>query len=315
MRRRVRIGALALAGVFALAPRDVGAHGLRPGVLTLLARPDGTYAVSWTAPVDTRADAAKVDVRWPDDCTFDAPTLRCDGAPTQVELAGLTAQGGRVLVSITDVDGNVTEHLVTASEPTLRLDASPGRSAWAWISLGARHILGGLDHLAFLAGLLLVVSVSGLRRLVATITAFTVAHSVTLLLAATGVLALHAAPVEATIAASVVLVAREALDARETWTRRFPWLVAGLFGLVHGLGFAGALSQWGLPPGWVGRSLLWFNVGVELGQLAVVVPVVLLARWLGPRLRPLHPVAAYAIGGLGMWWLLDRTLAIVTAPS
>ncbi len=315
MTLRRAIGAIALVGVLALVPSDAKSHGLRPGVLALVAQPDGTYEVTWTPPVDTRADAAVVEPRWPADCTFTAPTLRCEGAPTHVELEGLAAQGGRVLVSITDAEGRVTEHLVTASDPTLRLDASPGRSVGAWVSLGARHILGGLDHLAFLAGLLLVVRVTDLRRLVATITAFTVAHSVTLLLAATGVLALHAAPVEATIAASVVLVAREALDPRPTWTRRFPWLVAGGFGLVHGLGFAGALSEWGLPPGWVGRSLLWFNVGVELGQLAIVLPVVVLARWLGPRLRPLHPVAAHAIGALGAWWLLDRALAIVTAQS
>jgi hypothetical protein len=160
-----------------------------------------------------------------------------------------------------------------------------------------------------------VVGTKSLRRLVGTITAFTVAHSITLLFAATGVLGLASAPVEATIAASVVLVAREALHERPTLTRQAPWAVAFVFGLVHGLGFAGALSAWGLPEGWIAPSLLWFNVGVEIGQLGVVVVSVAIVRRFGARLGRFHPSAAYAIGGLAMWWLIERVLAVITAAS
>jgi hypothetical protein len=116
------------------------------------------------------------------------------------------------------------------------------------------------------------------RALIATITAFTIAHSVTLALATLGVLRVSSAPVEATIAASVLLVARESMHDEPTWTRRAPWAVAMLFGLVHGLGFAGALRELGLPSGSVGWALLWFNVGVELGQLAVVAVALLVVR-------------------------------------
>ena len=209
--------------------------------------------------------------------------------------------------------------MLDAETPELQVDRSPGRSPTAWLWLGVEHVLGGLDHLAFVLGLLLVVGARSLRRLAATITAFTLAHSLTLALAATGTLVLASAPVEATIAASVVLVAREATHEEPTLTRRAPWAVALAFGLVHGLGFAGALSSFGLPAGWVGWSLLWFNLGIELGQLAVVLAVVVLVRaaerFAGRPLASARPVVAYAIGGLGAWWLGERTLAIVTAAS
>jgi hypothetical protein len=131
------------------------------------------------------------------------------------------------------------------------------------------------------------------------------------LLAATGTLVLASAPVEATIAASVVLVARESLHDRPTLTRRAPWAVAFVFGLVHGLGFAGALAEAGLPEDWLGASLVCFNIGVEIGQLAIVIASVLVVRALGQRrAEPLRPWAAYAIGGLATCWLLQRVVAM-----
>jgi hypothetical protein len=149
--------------------------------------------------------------------------------------------------------------------------------------------------------------------MIATVTAFTIAHSITLALAATHVLELASAPVEATIAASVVLVAVEATHRRPTLTRSYPWAVAGLFGLVHGLGFASALSEIGLPRGSSAVALVSFNVGVELAQLAIVGAFLLAARFvrLSPRREELTKTAAcYALGAVGSYWLISRTAAI-----
>jgi len=298
-----------------LAPTRAAAHGLHPGVLTLVEREPGVFTIAWTEPVDTTGRAAPVEIVFPEPCRRIADRLECGqgGLSGTLEFRGLAGDRARVMTLVRFADGRSIEQLVGGDAPRIELRAPPGRSALAWVQLGIEHILGGLDHLAFVLGLLLVVGTRSVRRLVATITAFTVAHSITLVLAATGTFVLAAAPVEATIAASVVLVAREAMDDRATLTRRAPWLVAFVFGLVHGLGFAGALAAWGLPPGWVGWSLLSFNAGVEIGQLAVVLASVALVRLFGARLAPLQRPAAYAIGALAMCWLLQRTLPLITA--
>lgn len=307
--------ALAVGVVLCALPSAARAHGLRPGVLTMSEQDQGSYQVQWTPPIDTRPGAEPVGLRWPEHCEYAPPRLECDASERlRVEVTGLRAHGGRVVVSVAHLDGRVAEDVATIERPVLDLEGPP-RTPATWIELGIRHILGGADHLAFLIGLLLVASGSRWSRLIATITAFTVAHSLTLVLAVMGVLVVAAGPVEATIAASVILVAHEALGDRSTISRRRPWLVASVFGLVHGLGFAGSLAQWGLPAGWVGRSLLWFNVGVELGQLAVVVPLAIVVRRLGERARAPSRVAAYVCGALGAWWLLDRVHALVTAAA
>ncbi|MCX4247917.1 HupE/UreJ family protein [Paraliomyxa miuraensis] len=291
------------------------AHGLRPGVLALTEERPGSFVIAWSEPVDTSGSGAPVEVVFPAPCRREGERLECgtQGLRGTIAFQGLAEGHDRVMTLVRFHDGRVLEHMVTVAEPRLVVDATPGRSASAWLGLGLHHIMGGLDHVAFVLGLMLVVGATSLRRLVTTITAFTLAHSLTLALAVTGILTLASAPVEATIAASVVLVAREATHHGLTLTRRSPWVVALLFGLVHGLGFAGALREQGLPEGWVGRSLLWFNLGVELGQLAIVAAVVAAAtlgrrfvRWPG-----LRTVAAYALGGLGAWWFLARAVALV----
>jgi len=177
--------------------------------------------------------------------------------------------------------------------------------------LGIEHILTGIDHLLFVIGLLLLVGFT--RRLVLTITAFTLAHSLTLASSALGWLTLRPPPVEATIALSIVLVAAEALHRRETLARRWPALVAFLFGLVHGLGFAGALKEIGLPESHLLVALLTFNVGVEIGQLMTVGAALLLwrvaARW--PRLARARTALLYAIGGVAAYWSWLRIAAIL----
>ena len=199
-----------------------------------------------------------------------------------------------------------------------QLRAAPGSAialAGTYFVLGAEHILLGIDHLLFVLGLLLLVR--GLVPLVKTITAFTVAHSITLGASVLGYIPLDRAPIEAAIALSIVLLAREIVVADRGLvhlTHRKPWLVAFLFGLLHGLGFAGALGEIGLPPPAIPTALLFFNLGVEAGQLAFVLALLALHRLvrgalaeLAPRLQP---VLGYGIGALATLWLVERLPAV-----
>src|SRR4029077_7138230 len=177
--------------------------------------------------------------------------------------------------------------------------------------LGVEHILSGYDHLLFVLALLFLVGFN--RRLVWTITAFTAAHSVTLALAALGLLTLRSTPVEATIALSILLVAGEALHSRQTLSRRWPALVAFLFGLVHGLGFAGALKEIGLPQHHLSVALLTVNVGVELGQLLVVAVAYPVYRAFAssPKFAFARAPALYAIGAVAAYWSIGRVVSIL----
>jgi hypothetical protein len=307
--------ALAALLVMLGGARTARAHDFAPGVLALEETSSGEWRVVWTEPVDTRGTAAQVTVRFPAGCQYAPPRLTCGEAGLRGDLAfeGLHGSGVQVVITVRELGGRTHEHLVRAGEPRLDLAVARPPPLSAWLRIGAEHILEGADHLAFVAGLLLVVGFS--RRLFWTVTAFTAAHSLTLALAALGALRLPSRPVEATIALSVLLVAREALHDEPTWTRRFPWAVAFAFGLVHGLGFAGALADIGLPQQSLGTALLLFNVGVELGQLAVIAAVYALVRAGGERARRpwLRRAASYLLGALAAWWLIDRCAGIVGA--
>ena len=192
------------------------------------------------------------------------------------------------------------------------------RLAERYFVLGTEHILLGIDHLLFVLGLLLLVR--GVGPLVKTITAFTIAHSITLAAAVMGLVTLDRGPVEAAIALSIVLLAREIVvgySGQKHLVHRRPWLVAFVFGLLHGLGFAGALGEIGLRSADVPLALLSFNLGVEAGQLAFVALLVLLNRMVGETLRfrvpRFEPAVGYALGGLAMLWLFDRLPAVLRA--
>ena len=191
--------------------------------------------------------------------------------------------------------------------------------ATAYLGLGVEHILFGVDHLIFVLALILLVK--GWKRVLLTVTAFTVAHSITLGAATLGYLNVPGPPVEAAIALSIVLVAVEIVNVsrgQESLAARIPWLIAFAFGLLHGLGFAGALSEVGLPGHAIPVALLFFNIGVELGQLLFVAAVMLLySGWqrLWLRVAPVgatqsHSLptigAAYCIGGIASFWLIER---------
>ncbi len=246
--------------------------------------------------------------RW----TFSTNGKGLDGWEATVH--GLPSTMVDVLVRVALRDGRVVSHLLRPEAPSFVFNANDsGPAAGGYFILGVEHILFGIDHLLFVLALVLIVR--GVPLLVKTITAFTIAHSVTLALATLGVVHVPSAPVEATIALSIVFVASEILRSRNGkrgLTERAPWLVAGTFGLLHGFGFAGALSQVGLPAHDIPLALLFFNLGVEAGQLAFVVVALgvisLLRRMRLPQWAPILP--PYAIGSVAMFWVIQRTVAI-----
>jgi hydrogenase/urease accessory protein HupE len=183
--------------------------------------------------------------------------------------------------------------------------------AWDYTVLGIDHILSGFDHLTFVLARLLIVS--GARRLLITVTSFTLAHSITLAAATLGVMWVPGPPVEATIALSILFLASELVKVNRgesSLTARSPWIVAFVFGLLHGFGFAGALSDVGLPQNEVPLALLMFNVGVEIGQLLFIAFSLVVIQALG-KLRREWPawaqqVPAYTVGGIAAFWLIER---------
>jgi len=230
----------------------------------------------------------------------------------EVSVHGLSATMVDVLVRVAFADGRVVSRLLRPDAPSFVFTReTAGPAAGGYFVLGVEHILFGIDHLLFVLALVLIVR--GVGLLVKTITAFTIAHSITLALATLGVVHVPSAPVEAVIALSIVFVASEILRScrgERGLTERAPWLVAGSFGLLHGFGFAGALSQVGLPANDIPLALLCFNLGVEAGQLAFVVValgvIALLRRVRLPEWSSILP--PYAIGGVAMFWVIERTV-------
>lgn len=221
-----------------------------------------------------------------------------------------------VLVRIALADGRVVSRMLRPDAPSFVFTKeTSGPAAGGYFVLGVEHILFGIDHLLFVLALVLIVRGGGL--LVKTITAFTIAHSITLALATLGFVKVPSAPVEAVIALSIVFVAAEILRSRRGvrgLTTRAPWIVAFTFGLLHGFGFAGALAQVGLPPHDIPLALLFFNLGVEAGQLAFVavalgvIALIRRANFSMPRWTQLVP--PYAIRGVAMFWVIQRIAAL-----
>ncbi len=236
----------------------------------------------------------------------------------QITIDGILGGATDVIVRVERQDGTTQLERLQPAEPVFTVTASPGPGevALAYFVLGVEHILGGIDHLLFVLALLLLVG--NLRRLVLTITAFTVAHSITLVCATLGWISLPGPPVEAVIALSIVFVAAEVIheqQGRTSITARSPWIVAFGFGLLHGLGFAGALQEVGLPDTAIPVALLMFNVGVEAGQLLFVGGVVILAALLGRISRVpsalVKRVISYGIGSVAAFWTIERVAAFV----
>lgn len=295
----------------------VRAHEISMAEMELRQTPSGEFLWQWTA--GQRSGDTLLRPLWPENCRESEGVLRCgeDGLRGTLGMQGVGKGVSAVLVKVHWQDGQTRIHTLTAGQPQVQLfgAADDPRSrvevAHAYGQLGVEHILGGFDHLLFVLGLLFLVGFN--RRLVWTVTAFTVAHSLTLGFSTVGWIALRSAPVEATIALSILLVAGESLKKEQTLSRRWPALVALLFGLVHGLGFAGALQQIGLPQDHLLLALLSFNLGVEAGQLLVVAAAFAvwraLARW--PALAFWRTPALYAMGGTAAYWSWGRVAAIL----
>ncbi|WP_353476778.1 HupE/UreJ family protein (plasmid) [Salipiger sp. H15] len=231
---------------------------------------------------------------------------------TELRIDNLDRTTMDTLVNVALLDGTHQRFLLRPREPAVTIPEAP--STWAVVQtytrLGIQHILEGVDHLTFVAALMLIVR--GWPMLLKTVTAFTVAHSITLALATFGYVSLPPPPVETLIALSILLVAVEAIHlrrGRHSLATRWPWIVAFAFGLLHGFGFAGALVKIGLPQGDIPLALLFFNVGVELGQLtfigALLALVALLRRLVAlPRAAPV--AAVYGIGIIATFWVFER---------
>ncbi|MBA2961731.1 MULTISPECIES: HupE/UreJ family protein [Ramlibacter] len=312
------LAAVGFVLVLLLQAGGVHAHEMTTAEMTMREMPNGQLLWSWGVPAQGQPIENELAVHWPAGCSVeDGRVLTCSaGLQGEVEVEGLGRSYSAAVLMIRWKSGEERAYTLTSRRPTVRLygGTEDTRAAWdvaaTYALLGVEHILSGFDHLLFVISLLFLVGFQ--RRLVATITAFTLAHSITLAASALGALSLRPPPVEATIALSIVLVAMEALRRDDTLTRRWPALVAFLFGLVHGLGFAGALAEIGLPARHATIALLTFNVGVEAGQLLVVAVcgVLLLAVRRLPRLEIGRQVALYAIGSVAAYWTIGRLAAL-----
>jgi len=316
---------------FAFLPSLAGAHEMRPGYLEIKESSQDTYDVLWKVPALGDNMRLGLYLRFADDVDMvNEPVvgflgsayiqrmrIRREGGLTGslVTIDGLDTTFTDVLLRLERADGSEITHRLTPAAPSYVIEAEPGRGqvAWTYFVLGVEHILSGIDHLFFVLALLMVVA--GWRKLIGTITAFTVAHSITLALAALGFVHVPGPPVEAVIALSIVFVAAEIIRGRQGnpgLTARLPWIVAFTFGLLHGFGFAGALTEIGLPQSAIPLALFTFNVGVEAGQLLFVGAVLVLYS-VARRIQPTPPewawrIPTYAIGGVAAYWMIDRVV-------
>ncbi|WP_108445572.1 HupE/UreJ family protein [Halomonas denitrificans] len=311
-------------------PTLVSAHALDPGYLNLASLDQDRWRVTWRVP-DVSGRPMPIAARLPESCSYEPPPPIFDGrawtsawvahctnglAGGRIEIAGLERTRTDVLVRYELEPGDTRVQRLTAAETAFTVSGQAGVTEilGSYIGLGVTHILEGIDHLLFVFALLLLIR--DRRRLFWAVTAFTLAHSITLVAATLGWLSLPSPPVEALIALSIVFLAYELTlppEARDPLAQRFPWIVAFAFGLIHGLGFAGALRDIGLPEGDIPLALFAFNIGVELGQLLFI--GVLLG--IGVAVRRLYPAikqqatwlmrgSSYAIGSLAAFWVIER---------
>ena len=316
-----------LFGLLAIPPAQ--AHDARPAYLEIKETTAGRYSILWrtpvlagmrlpvvlslpeevrdlSKPVVQHLSASLLERRW-----VDAGPQGLAGK--RIDFPGLQLTITDVVVRVNFLDGRSWTAIARPAQPWIKIEAT--RSMWAsaldFLREGIWHILSGADHLLFVFGLLMIVRSPSM--LIKTVTAFTVAHSITLAAATLGYVRPPAPPIEAGIALSILFLGLEIIRARRggtSFTIRHPWVAAFAFGLLHGFGFASAMSTAGLPPADVPLALLSFNVGVEIGQLVFVALVLLLVRGLSllkvswPRRAELLP--AYVVGSLAAFWLVQR---------
>lgn len=312
---------------------SASAHKLAPSLLDIRQQGATDYAVLFRTPVDAQRRPEPV---FPPLCTLSEPQHRSEGTALEtrwklhcepglsgqdVGVAGLRHSRTTALLRITKLSGAVSELLLTAEAPTHTVDSGAASSGvfMQYLGLGFSHILIGLDHLLFVAGLLLLAATW--RQLLLTVTAFTVGHSITLVLVSLGILPHWPALVELAIAATILVLAVELSRAggEGGLLRRYPWPMALAFGLIHGLGFAGVLAELGLPADHLFKAVLAFNIGIEFGQLtfvallaALLAAITRLSTLLGGGLRR---ALVYSMGGISVFWCLDRGQGFIAELS
>lgn len=320
---------IAVLGILFLFGHSLLAHEVRPAYLGITQISDSTYQIVWKVPA--LGDLVpKISPSFPESWEvlgqtgkpakgsvvnyIDVKALE-EIAGETIVIAGLDQTIMDVLVNIQLQNGSQFSELISPDNPFYKIPAEP--STWqvikAYLVLGIDHILLGIDHLLFVLALIFVTK--GKWRIIKTVTAFTIAHSITLSLAALGIMNVPIPPVEAIIALSIVFLAREILlhkSSQNSLTYRMPWLIAFTFGLLHGFGFASALSETGLPQSAIPLALAFFNVGVEVGQVVFVIIVLVIGYLINklPLTIPgwLRKTPAYIIGSLAFYWVIDRVI-------
>ena len=325
---------IVLVGALGFSAASFG-HALQPGYLELRLIDKDLYAVVWKVPA-TSGHPMAIAAHLPERCDPRMPgqpiwngaayvtrwTANCPGGLEGgvIHINGLDRTSTDVLVRFDFADGVNQAHRLTASDPSFTVPTQPSSLdvVQTYFLFGVSHILLGIDHLLFVLALLLLVK--GTRRIIATVTAFTLAHSLTLAGATLDLVHMPGPPIEAAIALSIVFVAAEIIHSRRGMTgltEQYPWVVAFTFGLLHGFGFAGALAEVGLPHNSIPIALLFFNVGVEIGQLlfiASMFAINALARQIMRRITVPRPtwawaVPPYVIGSLAVFWVMQRIFA------
>ena len=303
------------------------AHEVRPAFLKLtetnLQTDRSEFEISFRQPqingrflglsVSTNCDATELSASLTDGALTEVFALECEEESLQyIEVDGLDRTLIDTLVSIRRLDGSINEILINGNEPRLDLTvATP--TVPVYLIIGIEHLLLGFDHILFVIMLLYLVRSSW--QILKVVTSFTIAHSLTLALSALELVQLSSAPVEAVIAGSIVLLAYENLQKKGSVSKTFPVLIAFGFGLLHGLGFAGAVAEIGLPEESQLIALLLFNIGIELGQLAIIAFVLLLLMVMRLKfIRLLYEVPIYLTGGIASFWFLQRSWQIL-APG
>jgi hydrogenase/urease accessory protein HupE len=292
------------------------AHSIDSATLTLTEIAEGKFTVQWQTTAQSLRELHE-PARYPKSCERQGAMLHCGplGLAGTIEFPWLEGSESRVIVLVDWLDGTRLSRVVNGRSPSLSVYGIPASSGLGFLKpiavdytlLGVEHILMGFDHLMFV--LAITILVLSRRALLIAITAFTVAHSVTLAATVLGWLTLPSAAVETTIALSIVLACAECLRPPESLAHRAPWLIAFAFGLLHGMGFASALLETGLPEKHVPSALLFFNVGVELGQLAAIAVFIVageLVSRIGKQAAWSRRALVYAMGCTAAYWSLER---------
>ena len=299
------------------------AHETPIALLHLKEQQPGTYAVRWT--YSSSLNIPPPVAVFPEHCQAEKRSVKCGdiGLVGAFTIEKLGERYSAAVVQISPRDSETRSFTLTAAQPVINLTADGhlpiSQIIGAYIPLGIEHIMLGIDHLLFVFGLMLLVNSRWM--LIKTITSFTVAHSITLAAATLGWVGVPERPVNAAIALSIVIVAIEILKHRRgerCLSARYPWAVAFGFGLLHGFGFAGALSDIGLPEANLPAALLFFNIGVEIGQIAFVL-IVLALSWAHRTLRAELPRwaeswAVYAMGSVASFWFVSRFMMLLSPP-